>query len=194
MLVRSSSGKLFYWISFFPLFHRNLFNTCHLLIFHFSLNLLQCCGHCCDSTPKEPCWTLCCSAKCKRRCTCCSCCNSFCDKCCKGSCCPCLSCVKQATRNDVAATLEVCSVSGHSTSCWRGFFPAIALYDLVFEANRSQFLSVWNLSMFFLTLTLLLSPLSFGSLHNVSCQAALGFTPSYRSWYNPNQTETQAGE
>ena len=45
--------------------------------------------------------------------------------------------------------------------------------------------------MLFMTLTLLLSPLSFGSLHDVSCQAALGVTPSYRSYANEQDDATK---
>ena len=154
-----------------------------LLIFHLSSSNHppQCCNPKCNKCCTSYCWLWCCC-----------CCTRHCNYCYSGSCCPCLSCVPCAKANDKKATIKSSDVDTKSFYLgWRGFVPMPALYDLVFEANRSQFLSVWNLAMFFLTLTLLLSPLSFGDLHNVSCQAALGFTPSYRSWYNnmPNQTD-----
>ena len=169
------------WMTRPPPYNRNIIGTWACLC-----GIFPCFGHCVDSTPEKPCCKCCCNNFCRRNICCwckdssCCCCTS---KCVSGVCCPCLSGQPCAKRNDLAAT----TAKAGTTSLWRGFLQAPAVYDLVFEANRSQFLSIWNLAMFFLTLTLLLSPLSFGDLHNVSCQAAFGFTPSYRSFFNPNK-------
>lgn len=65
-----------------------------------------------------------------------------------------------------------------------GFAMPLHLFDLTFESQRSALLSVWNLSMFFLTVVLMMGPASYGhDLATISCEAAVGFTPSFRPYY-----------
>ena len=157
--------------------------------------ILPCCSHCVDderccccccvscTTKMSKCWHRKCPKKCSDKCpTRCCCCTG--SDTCSTKCLPFLSCNKIAKQNDIASS----SRTAGATTWWRSFVPAPALIDLIYESNRSQFLTIWNLSMLFMTLTLLLSPLTFGGLHNVSCQAALGFSPSFLPYFNANAT------